>query len=449
MKTTIREIPPTPSGGRLIAVSDIHGYVHYLHGLLDKLRFSDRDTLVIIGDLIEKGPESLATVRFVLDLIAQGFHISVSMGNVEMSRLSDLTGSGPDADRRFFQTLRYDHDVWKRGLFLDMMDDLGISLENVISDDTSDGVSPGNASGNRISPNSVSPGNAFDDKITPGGTSSDNASSKDASDNGISPNSVSSEHAPRITIPALKQTLLRRYRREIDWLLTLPTVLTAGNFIFAHAGVPTDDLSLLRETDAWDCLKRTAFLHENVRFTRYIVTGHWPVTLYRSDIDNMSPIYDAEKRIIAIDGGCALKAGAQLNALILPAEAQDMSQARFEHYDDFPVIRADHSQKKRKATVHMRYFDCSVDVLEEIDDLVRLRHQSTGQIFLAPKYLLYHRPGKPVQCDDYSDALLEVHTGDRLSVVQETSIGRIVKKDGELGWYLDEGSHPCSLFCSS
>lgn len=390
MKTIIREIPHAPAGGRLIAVSDIHGCVHYLRGLINKLCFSGRDRLVIIGDLIEKGPESLATVRFVLDLIAQGFHVSVSMGNVEMSRLADLTGSGPDADQRFLQTLRYDHDVWKGGLFLDMMDELGIS-----------------------------------------------------------PNSASSKHASRIAVPALKQTLLRHYRREIDWLLNLPTVLTAGNFIFAHAGVPTDDLSLLRETDAWDCLKRTAFLHENVRFTHYIVTGHWPVTLYRSDIDNMSPIYDAEKRIVAIDGGCALKAGAQLNALILPAEAQDMSQARFEHYDDFPVIRADHPQKARKATVHMRYFDCSVDILEEMDDLVRLRHQSTGRIFLAPKYLLYHRPGKPVQCDDYSDALLEVHTGDRLSVVKETSIGRIVKKDGELGWYLDEGSHPCSLFCSS
>ena len=88
MKTIIREIPPTPAGGRLIAVSDIHGYVHYLQGLLDKLRFSGQDTLVIIGDLIEKGPESLAAVRFVLDLIAQGFRVSVSMVNVEMSTTS-------------------------------------------------------------------------------------------------------------------------------------------------------------------------------------------------------------------------------------------------------------------------------------------------------------------------------------------------------------------------
>ncbi len=377
MKTTIRKIPLPAAAGRLIAVSDIHGYVSYLKGLLEKLCFSLNDTLLIIGDLIEKGPESLATVRFILNLIDSGHQVFVSMGNVEMSRLGDLIDSSSDADRRFLHTLQYAHNVWKHGLFLDMMDEMGISMDNV----TYDGIS----------------------------------------------------------VPALKQALLTRYQREIDWLWNLPTVLTAGNFIFAHAGVPTDDLARLRETDAWECLKRDAFLHENVRFTRYIVTGHWPVTLYRSDIDSMSSIYDAEKRIVAIDGGCALKAGAQLNALILPAEAQDMSRARFEHYDPFPVITADHPQKGRTATIHMRYFDCSVDVLEEIDDLVRLRHQSTGRIFLAPKYLLYYRPGKPTQCDDYSDALLEVRAGDQLSVVRETSIGRIVKKDGELGWYLNEG----------
>ena len=376
MKTTIREISPASADGRLIAVSDIHGYVRYLRGLLDKLRFSKQDTLLIIGDMIEKGPESLATVRFILDRIAEGYPVFVSMGNVEMSRLADLIGTDPDSDERFLHTLQYDRNVWKHGLFLDMLDELGISPD-----------------------------------VAPSG------------------------------VPALKQTLLSRCRREIDWLLNLPTVLTAGNFIFAHAGVPTDDLVRLRETDAWECLKRDAFLLENVRFTRYIVTGHWPVTLYRSDIDTMGPIYDAEKRIVAIDGGCALKAGAQLNALILPADAQDMDRATFAHYDDFPVITAAYPQKGRAATIHMRYFDCSVDVLEEMDDLVRLRHHSTGRIFLAPKYLLYRRPGKPVQCDDYSDALLEVNTGDRLSVVKETSIGMIVKKDGELGWYLNKGGN--------
>ena len=127
MKTTIREISPASADGRLIAVSDIHGYVRYLRGLLDKLRFSKQDTLLIIGDMIEKGPKSLATVHFILDRIAEGYPVFVSMCNVEMSRLADLIGTDPDSDERFLHTLQYDRNVWKHGLFLDMLDELGIS----------------------------------------------------------------------------------------------------------------------------------------------------------------------------------------------------------------------------------------------------------------------------------------------------------------------------------
>ncbi len=373
MKTIIREIPAPPVNGRLIAVSDIHGYVHYLKGLLAKIHFSSQDTLIIIGDMIEKGPESLATVRFIRRMIRDGFHVSVSMGNVEQSRLADLIAQTSAADQRFLHTLQKDLTVWKHGLFLDMMDELGIS-----------------------------------------------------------PVSVSADNAA-----ALKQSLLDNYRPEIEWLLNLPTVLTAGSFIFAHAGIPTDDLARLGSADAMECLKCDAFLLKDIRFTRYIVTGHWPVTLYREDIDSMRPIFDAEKHIIALDGGCALKAGAQLNALILPGSAADMSEAQFASYDDFPVITADHPQQARTATIHIRYFNCSVDILEELDDLVRLRLISTGQTFLAPKSLLFFHPGMPPQCDDYSDALLEVNTGDSLSVIKDTSIGKIVKKDGIIGWYLD------------
>ena len=350
MKTKIEKIPPTPIGGRLIAVSDIHGYVNYLKGLLEKLRFSPSDILVIIGDIIEKGPESLSAVRFILDLIDRGFQVFASMGNVEESRLRNFLDNDPEADKRFLNLLRFDREVWGHGLFLDMTDELGISID------------------------------------------------------GVSEQSV----------PALKNCLLQNYGREIGWLSNLPTVLTSGDFIFVHAGIPTDNISRLGDTDAMECLKRDAFLQEDIRFTKFVVTGHWPVVLYQTDSDCMTPIYDSSKHIIAIDGGCALKFGAQLNALILPAGTADMDTAYFESYDD-----------------------CSVDILEERDDIALLRQQSTGCVFSAPKSFLYNRPGQPPQCSDYSDALLKIDVGDRLSVIAETSIGRIVKKAGVIGWYLN------------
>ena len=57
-----------PENRRILAVSDIHGNLPYLRGLLEKARFSESDVLVIVGDLLEKGPQSLDTLRFVMEL---------------------------------------------------------------------------------------------------------------------------------------------------------------------------------------------------------------------------------------------------------------------------------------------------------------------------------------------------------------------------------------------
>ena len=57
-----------PLGKRILAVSDIHGNLPYLKGLLEKTRFGRDDVLVIVGDLLEKGPQSLDTLRFVMEL---------------------------------------------------------------------------------------------------------------------------------------------------------------------------------------------------------------------------------------------------------------------------------------------------------------------------------------------------------------------------------------------
>ena len=56
------------SGRRIIAVSDIHANLPYFKGLIKKLRLSPYDVLIINGDFLEKGAESLATLRFIMEL---------------------------------------------------------------------------------------------------------------------------------------------------------------------------------------------------------------------------------------------------------------------------------------------------------------------------------------------------------------------------------------------
>mgnify|MGYP000459463519 CR=1 FL=1 len=60
--------PTFPAGRRIVAVSDIHGNLPFFRALLDKIALTPEDILVLVGDLLEKGQESLALLRYVMDL---------------------------------------------------------------------------------------------------------------------------------------------------------------------------------------------------------------------------------------------------------------------------------------------------------------------------------------------------------------------------------------------
>ena len=57
-----------PADRRTLVISDVHGNLPYLQGLLEKTQFSEDDVLIIDGDLLEKGPYSLKTLRYVMEL---------------------------------------------------------------------------------------------------------------------------------------------------------------------------------------------------------------------------------------------------------------------------------------------------------------------------------------------------------------------------------------------
>ena len=61
-------------------------------------------------------------------------------------------------------------------------------------------------------------------------------------------------------------------------------------------------------------MKNDDFLDQGHSFSKWVVVGHWPVTLYHTDIPSAAPIILRDRKIISIDGGCVLKADGQLNA---------------------------------------------------------------------------------------------------------------------------------------
>lgn len=371
INTTIERIGAAP-GQRLLVVSDIHGQRNWLIRLLEKMEYGGDDILIIIGDLIEKGPESLGVVRYVMDLSMENY-VYVSMGNVDWFRLRYFFDESPEAGERFVQYLRRAKHEWGGGLGLDMLEDMGVSLDQ-----------------------------------------------------------VTAENAPEY----LGQ-IKKHFRRELNFLKNLPVILTAGQYLFVHGGVPTDDLEILEGSDAAPYLKNDDFWSKGYRFEQYtVVTGHWPVCLYRRGVEDVSPLFDPDRRIICIDGGCSVNSAGQLNGLILPDCMADMDEIRWMSHDGLPVIKALDSQKETPASLDITYLDSEVELLETGEGMARFRHLSSGKVLELPKsYLWKKQSDGTLHCGDFCNEELAVEAGDELSLVFETKDGYYVKKRGRIGWY--------------
>lgn len=57
-----------PLGRRVLVISDIHGNLPFFKGVLSAAHYTPDDVLVLLGDLVEKGPDSLSTLRNIMAL---------------------------------------------------------------------------------------------------------------------------------------------------------------------------------------------------------------------------------------------------------------------------------------------------------------------------------------------------------------------------------------------
>lgn len=110
-----------PKGRRILVVSDIHGNLPYFKGLLEQLDFSDNDELIIDGDFLEKGGESLNTLQYIMQLSRCG-NVHTICGNCDGWAGIFRPDRPPEMDEHTFD---YVLDR-KGGLLWDMMNSSGI-----------------------------------------------------------------------------------------------------------------------------------------------------------------------------------------------------------------------------------------------------------------------------------------------------------------------------------
>ena len=79
------------SPGRMIAIGDIHGCHDALRAILDAIRPQPEDTIVTLGDYIDRGPNSRDVVEQLMEL-SNTCELVTLMGNHEVMLLMALNG---------------------------------------------------------------------------------------------------------------------------------------------------------------------------------------------------------------------------------------------------------------------------------------------------------------------------------------------------------------------
>ena len=357
----IRIVHAEPKG-RLIAVSDIHGRDDLFERIIERLKLQPEDTLVIAGDLVERGKQSLKVLRRAMAL-AERENTFVLLGNMDANKHWQIMSDARETDEGLLQNYR----SFGASLFCDMCREIELPLE----------------------------------------TAED--------------------------VKNAKKAVRQAFRRELDFIKDRPTVLDTPVWRFVHGGLWTNDIASL-EGQPNSLLKYDDFVHTGPVMDKPLVVGHYPTNLYWEGAERVDPYWSAEKNVLSIDGGCGLRVDACLNAVILDKAVPGRFECVSE--DGFPRVCALDAQVFRAPTVRFVWPRNEAYILRRGARSAIIRQVGTNAVTEAPNaYIEEEKSDGVYWINDFSDARLEVHPGDVLTLFAQAETGAYVGRDNLRGWY--------------
>ena len=106
---------------RILIISDIHGGYDFFVKLLEKVNYTSDDILFILGDILEKGPDSLKTLRYVMELYEKG-NVYMVLGNNDHVCLHVLNDEKIDKYPKYLKKIR--------SIYHDFGEELNVDLSN-------------------------------------------------------------------------------------------------------------------------------------------------------------------------------------------------------------------------------------------------------------------------------------------------------------------------------
>lgn len=226
------------------------------------------------------------------------------------------------------------------------------------------------------------------------------------------------------------KTARKYYGNLLNWVENLPHIIATEQFIFAHAGISSNDLET---QDTNQVLRRDAFIEEGRVFEKYVIVGHWPSANYGKDKGDYNPIINTSQKIISIDGGNGVLSGGQLNALII-----EDGKFAYETVDSMPKVSVKKAQKGSEQSIQIMLMDNEIQLIEEGEVFTYCKHVSTQYELWIPNNKIYTDGKNVLRCGDVTDYFVEAGVGDMVSVIERVGNRSLVKKDGILGWIFNE-----------